>query len=227
LIKKQGAVFVPQRCEVKGCDKTGDEVRKCGSCKLVFYCGKEHQTQDWSHHKLDCKHLKSSELRRRYFSTAEELEKFPIGCFPLSAPEPEATLKCFICGAGQDEVKLGFTECCNASVCDNEEEYVMFSYSRDLCKRSHSRYTSCGFHHTEGHEGDWRVCSKCPNSGEGGNSRSWYATNGFNVTPVLEADIPQGSHITKPCDGCKRRITPGHDGETCHPDGRNTCTSCS
>ena len=107
LRKRQGAVFVPKRCEVEGCDKEGTEVNKCSACTLVFYCSKEHQKQDWPHHKLDCKHLKKSELRRRYFSSAAELENFPIGCFPLVDPPPEAQLKCFICGAGDDEVQLG------------------------------------------------------------------------------------------------------------------------
>jgi len=40
------------RCAVCGKDTS----MKCSRCKLVFYCGKEHQIQDWrSCHKSNCK----------------------------------------------------------------------------------------------------------------------------------------------------------------------------
>lgn len=29
--------------------------KKCSVCKLVFYCGREHQKEDWPQHKLICK----------------------------------------------------------------------------------------------------------------------------------------------------------------------------
>ena len=232
LLKKQGAIFVPKRCEFAGCSKVGDEVRKCDGCKLASYCGREHQVADWKHHKRDCKHLKHSECKRRYFSTDEELIKYPMGCFPLPAPGSAARLKCFICGAGEGEVKLGFTDCCNAPVCNNEDEYVSCSYSQDFCKRSHSRYTCCGYHGDEGHAGDWRECvhSECQRMrdvGEGtAAARSWHSTNGFNLTPALESSLPQGSLITKPCSECKGRITPGHDTESTRGHGA-VCVRCT
>ena len=104
LDKRQGAMFVPQRCEMEGCTKKGDDVKKCNGCKLVNYCGKEHQSQDWPRHKHDCKHLKNSTIRRRYFSTAAELAKYPIGCFPLSAPVPDKKLKCV---TALEKIKVG------------------------------------------------------------------------------------------------------------------------
>ena len=42
------------------------------------------------------------------------------------------------------------TECCGNWVCGDEGDYVMFSYSRDICSRNHRRFTLCGSHHTEG-----------------------------------------------------------------------------
>ena len=231
LKRRQSAMFVPKRCEVEGCEAT--EVDKCAKCKLVFYCSKEHQMQDWPRHKIDCRHLKESDLRRKYFNTAEELTKFPLGCFPLPPPQQGSTLRCFVCGAKDDEAQLGFTECCNSVVCDNEHEYEMMSYSQDHCKRSHCRYTLCGYHHTEGHVGDWRVCGQCKDDFLGGklegSARSWYSTNGFNMTPALESDLPQGSFITEPCGGCDGRITPGHDSVSTSftRDGQVTlCSRC-
>jgi len=35
------------------CGKTED-LKKCAKCLVVFYCSKEHQTQDWKRHKLEC-----------------------------------------------------------------------------------------------------------------------------------------------------------------------------
>lgn len=40
-------------CERKGCGKRGD-FQRCGRCKMVRYCGKECQSDDWKRHKTDC-----------------------------------------------------------------------------------------------------------------------------------------------------------------------------
>ena len=51
--------------------------------------------------------------------------------------------------------------CCGQVVCNREDEYQMFSYSREFCDRSHRRYTTCGKHDSERHSGDWRECKIC------------------------------------------------------------------
>lgn len=221
LLKRQKASFIPRRCEVVGCTVTDSEsLSSCAQCKCVFYCCVEHQRADWGRHKKECKHLAKVGLQPVHYRTDEELAKYPIGCFPLPSVDL-ATAHCFICGAGANEVNLGYTECCNAVACDNEHEYEMMSYSRDHCIRSHSRYTTCGSHFGEGHSGDWRECHDCshllsPATG----ARSWYSTNGFNITPGNESSFPKGSNLTLQCshkgnDGqqCKRRILPGHEAE--------------
>jgi len=227
LLRKQRSMFTPQRCELPGCLER--DVKKCSSCRLAFYCCIEHQKADWARHKKDCKHLKKSNLRRKYFTTAAELEKFPLGCFPLPPPPKGTPLKCFVCGATESEVDIQLTECCGAPICDNEGEYQMFSYSRDFCARSHSRYTRCAAHSNEGHSGDWRECERCDeNMGGGGanEARCWYSTNGFNLTPGLESRMPQGMNITKGCDGCGKRITPGHDQEQMSFSAGKTVVTC-
>ncbi len=59
--------------------------------------------------------------------------------------------RCGLCGKATNLTK---TECCGNWICDDEDQYVMFSYARNSCLRNHRRYTLCGYHHTEGHEGD-------------------------------------------------------------------------
>lgn len=216
LEKKKAAIFIPKRCEVVGCEKRGDDVKACSGCNCAYYCGKEHQLQDWKRHKLDCKALKKLplELQPRPFESKKELEKYPLGCFqssssssPAAASMPE---RCFICHSRPSEVDLCYTHCCNLPVCDNAHEYQMMSYSRDFCSRSHDSYTSCSSHCHNEHAGDWRECVQCNRFDEG--ARPFRSTNRFCITPCLERFLPQGSMLTFACDGkgCKNRMLPGH-----------------
>ena len=165
-------------------------------------------------------------LKGEYYNTAEEQEKFPIGCFPLPDVASLEDAHCFLCGAGSSEVKLGYTDCCNAVACANEHEYELMSYSRDHCRRSHSKYTRCGQHKGENHEGDWRECQQCADMypAEGG-SRKFSLTNGFNMTPAPESCLPKGSMLTYKCSGCPRRILDGYDSTTTNSGGI-FCMSC-
>lgn len=238
LEKKKAAIWIPRRCEVPGCSKRGEDVKVCSKCQCAYYCGREHQAEDWKRHKLDCKALKkaSDYLQPRSFLPSRELEKYPIGCFPVpsstNSTEVKANAKaggakCFVCHSSSLEVDITYTECCNLPVCDNSHEYQMMSYSRDFCQRSHDRYTSCASHCQEEHKGDWRDCVECNNERDG--ARPFYSTNGFCATPCLEKFLPQGSMITFGCDseGCKNRMIPGHSGVCYNPDGTTVCTSCS
>jgi hypothetical protein len=58
--------------------------------------------------------------------------------------------KCGLCGKTR---KLTKTECCGQWICDDEGKYVIFSYARNSCSRNHRRFTLCGYHYTEEHEG--------------------------------------------------------------------------
>ena len=55
--------------------------------------------------------------------------------------------KCFICGATTNLVR---TECCGKWICDDEDEYVLFSYARNSCHRNHRRFTLCAYTMTTG-----------------------------------------------------------------------------
>lgn len=66
--------------------------------------------------------------------------------------------KCGLCGK---EGNLTKTQCCNNWICDDAENYVLFSYARNSCLRNHDNYTICSYHHNNEHEGDWLTCQKC------------------------------------------------------------------
>lgn len=227
LERKKKSIFIPRRCEVKGCYKRGADVNSCAKCRCAFYCGKQHQTQDWSRHKVDCKALRNLpfEVEIHFFRQEEELKKYPLNCFPLSA-EAAVKERCFICHANATEVDIRRTECCNLPVCDNSHEYEMCSYSRDFCYRSHDSYTACARHYHEEHKGDWRECEEC-NAMDEGVARPFRATNRFCATPCLEKFLPQGSMLTFPCDtpGCASRMLPGHSGVT-YTGGKRVCEKC-
>lgn len=73
---------------------------------------------------------------------------------------PPRDTYCGLCGKRGGP--LAKTECCGETICDDYENYVMFSYSRDSCRRNHDRYTLCMFHKNECKSGDWKTCTKCP-----------------------------------------------------------------
>ena len=66
--------------------------------------------------------------------------------------------RCGLCGKTS---KLVRTECCGQWICDDEDQYELFSYTRNSCFRNHRRFTLCGSHNTEGHDGHWKDCSQC------------------------------------------------------------------
>ncbi len=86
--------------------------------------------------------------------------------------------RCGLCGKTTNLTK---TECCGQWICNDEENYVLFSYARNSCYRNHSRYTLCGFHFNEGHSGDWKTCKQCRKDFEHElEMYVYYGTNEYN-----------------------------------------------
>lgn len=52
------ATKTQRKCAYPGCDQPGSKT--CGGCRLVGYCSKEHQRDDWPNHKQSCKKPDSS-----------------------------------------------------------------------------------------------------------------------------------------------------------------------
>lgn len=112
--------------------------------------------------------------------------------------------RCGLCGKTKNLTK---TECCNQWICDDEASYRLFSYARNSCHRNHGRYTLCGYHHTEGHEGTWQTCEVCRNEFET-EMYVWYGTNEYNFEKLENPPEFNPTH----CAHCEKIIRLGTDG---------------
>jgi len=106
--------------------------------------------------------------------------------------------KCGLCGKQKNLIK---TDCCGNWICNDENEYKMFSYARNSCSRNHRRFTLCGYHEAEGHKGDWKTCKKCLKSFEP-EMYVWYGTNEYNFEKLENPPKFKPTY----CSKCGQRI---------------------
>ena len=133
-------------------------------------------------------------------------------------PSKPGEVRCGLCGKSGRLIR---TECCGQWICDDEDSYQMFSYARNSCSRNHSRYTLCGFHHVEGHEGRWQDCSVCRNEFET-EIFVYYGTNEYNFERL--ANPPK--YAPTLCSKCGSRIALGEGGYSQKGD-EYWCVACS
>lgn len=126
---------------------------------------------------------------------------------------------CGLCGKARK--RLTKTECCSNWICDDEGDYILFSYARNSCFRNHRRYTLCGYHFIEGHTGDWKTCQTCRNDIDT-EDYVWYGTNDYNFEKLPNPPTYPPTHCAK----CKRIIRRGEDEYTSIPDGTFLCEQC-
>ncbi|KAG8698387.1 hypothetical protein FRC08_005963 [Ceratobasidium sp. 394] len=174
---------------------------RCSGCEKAFYCSKEHQKAAWLKHKRLCK----------IYQAANKGE-----------PTPPADSYCGLCG--QSDGPLMKTRCCNRTICDDQGNYQMFSYSQASCARNHDRYTRCCYHFNEGHGGDALSCEKCDNDHEG-ETATWYLTNNFNFLEDVERANPPSFAPTK-CSKCGQPIKLNVEAVMHGPNGKE-CSRCS
>ncbi|CAG9461829.1 unnamed protein product [Pedinophyceae sp. YPF-701] len=205
-------VWIPKRCEAQGCDKR-ENLSTCARCACVMYCCGDCQKADWGRHKKECKHLAELGVWGYPFTDEQSLKQHPLAPARATGKDarprrtgPQPPRACTMCGSTR---KLKRLECCGEWICDAQDDYVMFSYSRDFCDRNHERYTRCASHANDKHRGDWRTCKECASLGEDDLGRNWHATCGYNFVPPLEKDCPKGEMLTETCVECKRRLFPG------------------
>lgn len=113
--------------------------------------------------------------------------------------------RCGLCGSTDKPLRR--TACCNHWVCDDEDQYVLFSFAHNSCARNHNRYTLCSYHHNEGHAGAWQDCEQCRASFET-EIYVYYGTNEYNFETLPHPPAFEPTH----CAGCGRVISLGHDG---------------
>lgn len=127
---------------------------------------------------------------------------------------------CGLCGATENLMR---TECCNEWICNDEDEYVLFSYERNSCSRNHGRYTLCGYHWIEGHNGDWMTCPQCKSDFEVDlEMYVYYGTNEYNFKILPN---PPKFKPTK-CTGCCEIIDKSLGGYSEGSDGV-FCMKCT
>jgi len=126
--------------------------------------------------------------------------------------------RCGLCGKTG---KLTKTECCGQWICDDTDQYVLFSYARNSCYRNHHRYTLCSFHFNEGHAGRWQDCQECRDSFET-EMYVWYGTNEYNFEKL---ENPPSFEPTR-CSKCGAVIALGTDGYM-QKGGKYFCGRCA
>ncbi len=214
------AYHYPVRCEYVGCTKTTG-LKPCQSCGVVQYCSRDHLIADMDKHDSECDVLCRNNVRPIYYTDEEMLAKYPIQT-RKSKRELKRHLKrknlkemgCDVCGSKTNDLMI--TECCHLVICDTEKDYVMFSYSRDLCSRSHNRYTHCGYHSVENYcdkEKDWRECDGCAQGLRENKIGDylWRGLNGYNTVPLLEKNVPKHA-LCDVCSDCKEPFMSGLEG---------------
>ena len=133
-------------------------------------------------------------------------------------PKADPSKRCGLCGK---RTKLVKTDCCGQWICDDEAKYRVFSYARNSCHRNHRRYTLCGFHDTEGHEGDWQTCQEC-HEGFETELYVYFGTNDYNFEKLKDPPAFEPTH----CTGCGTVINLATDGYSMGANGIH-CQACS
>jgi len=127
--------------------------------------------------------------------------------------------RCGLCGKTDNLIK---TECCGQWICDDSDQYVLFSYARNSCYRNHSRFTLCGYHYNEGHPGHWKDCSQCRKDFESElEMYVYYGTNEYNFEKL--EDPP--TYEPTLCSGCGKVIVLSEGGYTTNAEGY-WCSEC-
>jgi hypothetical protein len=122
-----------------------------------------------------------------------------------------------LCGSTEN---LTRTECCGNWICDDEDQYVMFSYAHNSCHRNHDRYTLCGFHHAQEHDGKWQDCPQCREEFE----TEMYVYKGTNEYNFEKLPNPPDYEPTR-CSKCGSVIELAAGGYS-YGSGGYTCVNC-
>lgn len=143
-------------------------------------------------------------------TSSDPTEGMPARNAAAARPKKSKTKKakavacCGLCGNTKNLTK---TECCGNWICDDEHAYQLFSYARNSCSRNHRRYTLCGFHFSEEHDGDWKDCPKCRDGCET-EMYVYYGTNEHNFEVLTDPPSYEPTH----CSDCGRVIVLGEGG---------------
>ena len=136
----------------------------------------------------------------------------------LRGARASAERRCGLCGKTGN---LTRTDCCGNWICDDEDQYVLFSYARNSCYRNHSRHTLCAYHFNEEHDGQWQDCPKCRKDFVP-EMYVYYGTNEYNFEKLAN---PPAYEPTR-CKQCGTVIHLGEGGYSIK-GGDYFCGSCT
>eukprot|EP00300_Choanocystis_sp_HF-7_P030025 c38770_g1_i1.p2 GENE.c38770_g1_i1~~c38770_g1_i1.p2 ORF type:complete len:189 (-),score=23.39 c38770_g1_i1:77-586(-) len=71
-----GAAF---QCQVCGQSDARTTLSRCAACHAVYYCGPEHQKEDWKAHKINCKRFKKATEAGYYKEIVVDGRGEPVG----------------------------------------------------------------------------------------------------------------------------------------------------
>ena len=126
--------------------------------------------------------------------------------------------RCGLCGKTTNLTK---TECCNQWICNDEANYKLFSFERNSCYRNHRRYTLCGYHYANGHDGNWKDCEECKKAYDI-DLYVYFGTNEYNFEKL--ENPPKFEY--KKCSKCGKTIKRGEEGYSVLGDTL-LCERCS
>ena len=112
--------------------------------------------------------------------------------------------RCGLCGKRGKTTKTG---CCGNLICDDYNQYKLFSYARNSCARNHDSFTLCASHRHEEHVGHWKSCKQCL-GGFDAEMYDWYGSNEYNFEK-LDVLLPFTPHQ---CGHCRAMILQSRDG---------------
>lgn len=192
------------------------EFEGCGNCALceLIRAGEGGDLEKLTH-AFDVEHSASAiERAMPDYTTPKKTAKRS----PARGAKKDKAPPCGLCGSTKKpRFKM---ECCDNWVCGDESDYVLFSYSRDICSRNHRRLTLCGYHYAERHAGDWKTCKKCIASFEP-EMAAWYGTNEYNFEKHPNPPAFEPTH----CANCGSTIDLGNDGYATF-GGAHACEAC-
>ncbi|MBM3261170.1 hypothetical protein FJY93_02010 [Candidatus Kaiserbacteria bacterium] len=195
---------VPVNVEFEGCED-------CAVCELM------RKGEDNNFRKLMHAFDIENSMQEIAGASTEPNEKRPTKKI-VKVEKRSKTPPCGLCGKSK---KPRFkTECCDNWVCGDENAYVLFSYSRDICSRNHRRLTLCGYHREGRHPGNWKDCKECIEGFEP-EMAVWYGTNEYNFEKHPNPPAFKPTH----CTNCNIAISLGEDGYTTF-GGMYACEDC-
>lgn len=169
--------------------------------KDIFNSAKTSKYEEHIEDSTICKIIRRSNMKR------SEMKK----------TTSENKSRCGLCGKSKKNTQTG---CCKNCICNDYNEYVLFSYANNSCARNHDRYTLCSHHYHNKHKGNWKDCEKCKADFEP-EMYNWYGTNEYNFDK-LDALLP---FMPTQCHKCKKIISLSNEGYTIS-GGKYYCDDC-